>query len=207
MLQETLPDEAFVGDPLAKQSMYAGKELEPLYENDQLLDIDNYDYFAHNVPSASIDGETYNMCHFWSNFEIARLDFFRSKEYQDYFETLDRSGGFWKERWGDAPVHSLAAGLFLSPEQVHYFRDIGYRHTTIQHCPANAPGRQLPHMSYIRNATDREEIKEDEYWANPDPEVTNGVGCRCRCDTDLVEVEGKAGSCLSEWVDLVGGWV
>lgn len=206
-LQEELPDEAMIGDPSARKFMPAGKELESFDDDDQKLDIDNYDYFAHDVPQYSINGETYNMCHFWSNFEIARLDFFRSKEYQDYFETLDKSGGFWEERWGDAPVHSLAAGLFLSPEQVHYFRDIGYRHTTIQHCPANAPERQLPHVPYIRDPTDRQQIEEDDYWANYDPEVTNGVGCRCRCDTDVVEVEGKDGSCLGDWVDLIGGWV
>jgi len=49
-------------------------------------------------------------------------------------------------QWGDAPIHSLAAGALLSTKQVHYFRDYGYRHTTIQHCPANAPARQLPHI-------------------------------------------------------------
>jgi mannosyltransferase len=32
------------------------------------------------------------------------------------------------------------------------------------------------------------------------------VGCRCRCDTDIVDVEGKQGSCLNEWVDVAGGW-
>lgn len=206
-LQDSLPDEALLGDPNANKVLRAGQELNPEDENEQRLDIHNYDYFAHDVPPYSINGETYNMCHFWSNFEIARLDFFRSPEYQAYFEQLDRSGGFWTERWGDAPVHSLAAGLFLSPSQVHYFRDIGYRHTTIQHCPANAPERQLPHVPYIRDPADRKQIEEDDYWANFDPEVTNGVGCRCRCDTDVVEVEGKDGSCLSEWVDLVGGWV
>jgi len=46
----------------------------------------------------SMEGEIYNMCHFWSNFEIARLDFFRSKEYEDFFQMMDRSGGFWMER-------------------------------------------------------------------------------------------------------------
>lgn len=45
-----------------------------------------------------MEGEDYNMCHFWSNFEIARLDWFRSKEYNDFFEMMDRSGGFWMER-------------------------------------------------------------------------------------------------------------
>ena len=53
-----------------------------------LEDIDPYE----------MEGESYNMCHFWSNFEIARLDWFRSKEYNDFFNTMDRSGGFWMER-------------------------------------------------------------------------------------------------------------
>lgn len=50
------------------------------------------------VDPEAMEGETYNMCHFWSNFEIARLDWFRSKEYNDFFDMMDRSGGFWMER-------------------------------------------------------------------------------------------------------------
>lgn len=50
-----------------------------------------------------LDGE-YNLCHFWSNFEIASMDFWRSEPYTKYFETLDNTGGFFYERWGDAPV-------------------------------------------------------------------------------------------------------
>ena len=53
-----------------------------------------------DIDPESMDGETYNMCHFWSNFEIARLDWFRSKEYEDFFTMMDRSGGFWMERVG-----------------------------------------------------------------------------------------------------------
>ncbi|KAI9370584.1 nucleotide-diphospho-sugar transferase [Aspergillus egyptiacus] len=160
------------------------------------------------IDPETMEGENYNMCHFWSNFEIARLDFFRSKEYEEFFEMMDRSGGFWMERWGDAPIHSLAAGILLSPSDIHYFRDFGYRHTTIQHCPANAPARQLPRIPYLEMTTEdeRERIEEDEYWATPDPVKENGVGCRCRCDTDIVDVEGKQGSCLAEWVEVAGGW-
>jgi hypothetical protein len=36
-----------------------------------------------------------------SNFEIARVDFWRSKPYRAYFDHLDKSGGFFYERWGD----------------------------------------------------------------------------------------------------------
>lgn len=51
-----------------------------------------------DIDPEAMEGEKYNMCHFWSNFEIARLDWFRSKEYNDFFEMMDRSGGFWMER-------------------------------------------------------------------------------------------------------------
>lgn len=51
-----------------------------------------------DVDPEAMEGEVYNMCHFWSNFEIARLDWFRSKEYEDFFQMMDRSGGFWMER-------------------------------------------------------------------------------------------------------------
>ncbi|KAK3339749.1 nucleotide-diphospho-sugar transferase [Lasiosphaeria hispida] len=156
----------------------------------------------------AMEGEKYNMCHFWSNFEIARLSFFRSKEYEDFFQMMDHSGGFWMERWGDAPIHSLAAGALLAPRDIHYFRDFGYRHTTIQHCPANAPARQLPREPYLEMTTPdlRKRIEEDAYWEDFDTPKENGVGCRCRCDTDIVDVEGKEGSCLAEWVDVAGGW-
>lgn len=161
-----------------------------------------------DIDPEAMEGEKYNMCHFWSNFEIARLDWFRSKEYNDFFEMMDRSGGFWMERWGDAPIHSLAAGALLGPKDIHYFRDFGYRHTTIQHCPANAPARQLPRIPFLEQTTldEKKRIEEDEYWASYDSPKENGVGCRCKCDTDIVDVEGKQGSCLSEWVDVAGGW-
>ncbi len=32
----------------------------------------------------------YNLCHFWSNFEIGDLNFFRSRQYQTFFDYLDR---------------------------------------------------------------------------------------------------------------------
>ena len=129
-------------------------------------------------------------------------------------------------QWGDAPIHSLAAGALLSPKEVHYFRDFGYRHTTIQHCPANNPARgideHIPYygprhqpdakdVNYGTPALDRKDWKdwreEDEYWAKFDPPKENGVGCRCRCDTDIVDVEGKEGSCIPEWVEIAGGFI
>lgn len=80
-------------------------------------------------------GETYNGCHFWTNFEIASLELWRSNDYLKLFNYLDRQGGFFYERWGDAPVHSIAASLMLRKEDFHFFNDIGYRHSAYTHCP------------------------------------------------------------------------
>jgi hypothetical protein len=69
----------------------------------------------------------------WSNFEIADMDFWRGPAYTAYFNHLEANGGFYYERWGDAPVHSIAAALFLPQREIHFFEEIGYdiRHLTI----------------------------------------------------------------------------
>eukprot|EP01064_Diplonema_japonicum_P038277 TRINITY_DN9200_c1_g1_i1.p1 TRINITY_DN9200_c1_g1~~TRINITY_DN9200_c1_g1_i1.p1 ORF type:complete len:548 (+),score=42.16 TRINITY_DN9200_c1_g1_i1:60-1646(+) len=90
----------------------------------------------------------YTGCHFWTNFEIGSFKFFRNPKYSEYFDFLDRSGGFFYERWGDAPVHFLATMLFLRPDQIEYLEGIAYAHSTIFHipedpeyCPVNVPER------------------------------------------------------------------
>lgn len=142
-----------------------------------------------------IDREEYNLCHFWSNFEIARTDIFNSPIYEKYFEHLEASGGFYKERWGDAPIHSLAVGMLLNLEEIHYFRDIGYRHSQISHCPKNSPTNQLKH-DYTPVT------KEDKFWSKPDVAAENGVGCRCRCPKGARDIEDSGSSCLAKWGTL-----
>ena len=45
-------------------------------------------------------------------------------------------GGFYYERFGDAPVHTLSVALFGGgKERMWYFRDIGYQHDIARHCP------------------------------------------------------------------------
>ena len=39
------------------------------------------------------------------------------------------------QRWGDAPVHSIAAALFAPKNQLHFFNEIGYEHAPYTHCP------------------------------------------------------------------------
>jgi mannosyltransferase len=72
-------------------------------------------------PEHNIRANGYSTCHFWSNFEIADMGFFRGEAYTKYFEHLDRSGGFYYERWGDAPVHSIALALFEDKKNIHWY--------------------------------------------------------------------------------------
>lgn len=66
---------------------------------------------------------------------MGSLKWLRSQAYLDFFDHLDHAGGFFYERWGDAPVHSIAASLLLQRDEIHYFEDIGYRHFPFMHCP------------------------------------------------------------------------
>lgn len=88
------------------------------------------------------------------------MDFWRSEAYTRYFEYLEAKGGFYYEvrpcalpfvpeahrvrrkRWGDAPVHSIAVSLFAGRDQIHFFKDIGYRHSPFQHCPQGSDWRK-----------------------------------------------------------------
>ncbi|CAO3643195.1 unnamed protein product [Cunninghamella blakesleeana] len=80
----------------------------------------------------------YNNCHFWTNFQIADLNFFKSQQYMDYFNHIDQSGGIFYERWGDPVIHTLGATLFLTKNDIQFWDDICYRvANTFTHCPAD----------------------------------------------------------------------
>jgi len=67
---------------------------------------------------------------YYTNFEISKLDFWRSDKYAHFFNYLDRLGGIYKYRWGDAPIHTLAVSMFLPETKVYQFKDIAYKHQT-----------------------------------------------------------------------------
>lgn len=99
-------------------------------------------------PDADLDwlldpynGGDYNNCQFFSNFEVGDLRFFRGEANEKYFRWLDRGGGFYYERFGDAPIHTLSVAMFVPKREIWYFKDIGYQHDINRHCPPNASDR------------------------------------------------------------------
>jgi mannosyltransferase len=124
------------------------------------------------TPHTNPSGDRWNLCHYWSNFEIASLDFFRGEAYQSLFRHLDAQGGFYHERWGDAPVHSLAVHLLLPEGELHHFSDFGYHHEPFFQCPGNAPGEaQLPGNEALGTG-------RGAGWS---AESEGAIGCRCQC--------------------------
>src|SRR6218665_2187939 len=65
---------------------------------------------------------------FYNNFEISRLSLWFSADYQNYIQYIDGLGGIYYNRWGDAPIKSLAVSMFVPWNQTYHFKDIGYRH-------------------------------------------------------------------------------
>ncbi|KAK0707313.1 glycosyltransferase family 15 protein [Lasiosphaeris hirsuta] len=113
-------------------------------------------------------GDRWNYCHYWSNFEIADLDFFRGDAYQALFQHLDRTGGFYSERASPRPPY-LPRYPANPSKKLHHFADIGYYHEPFFQCPGNAPGGQLLNVTALGDS------------AQSSPESPGAIGCRCQC--------------------------
>ena len=189
---------------ILKQESKTDKDLAKIQKFKKMRNVFKDAYKMPDLMVDKIHDEEYNLCHFWSNFEIARTDLFLLQTYKDYFMHLERAGGFYKERWGDAAVHSLAVAMILSKEELHYFRDIGYKHSSHGHCPNNAPGKQLP---YVSGGFDD---YAPELWystflrgSQPDTPVKNGVGCRCKCPRRFKSIEDTSPVCVRRYAEVL----
>lgn len=72
----------------------------------------------------------------YNNFEIFKVDFYLSQEYQLFMNYTEHSGGFFYYRWGDAPVRTQASRLFMHPLRMKHFkpREVYYQHQYIKRC-------------------------------------------------------------------------
>lgn len=82
-------------------------------------------------PNARLTSQTdlqHRVLSFVSNFEVVSVPFMRSPEVQSFFRHLDDQHGWYRFRWGDAPVRFLELGLFASENAVAFFCDVQYEH-------------------------------------------------------------------------------
>lgn len=117
----------------------------------------------------------YNNCQFFSNFEVGDLNWFRGQANEKYFDWLDRGGGFYYERFGDAPIHTLSVAMFVPKSEIWYFRDIGYQHDINRHVrflvqsgsDADYPRRHCPSRSSHRCSCEPTTMDENFYKLVP----------------------------------------
>ncbi|GAA5942745.1 hypothetical protein JCM10213_005958, partial [Rhodosporidiobolus nylandii] len=63
----------------------------------------------------------WNMRMYYNNFEIVHRSLLESEPYQAYVDYLDHKKGFYVERWGDAPVRTLALSYLVPADKIISF--------------------------------------------------------------------------------------
>lgn len=54
---------------------------------------------------------------YYTNFEICKVEFFASKQWQSFFHEIDATGGFYLHRWGDHIFRFMGANVLLEKKQ------------------------------------------------------------------------------------------
>ena len=86
--------------------------------------------YAHVNPP-SVDGVTdkgWDHRTYYNNMFVTNVTLWTTAPMRPFLEYIDRQGGIYTNRWGDAPIHTVAVGLFLKSEQIHTFMDWNYYH-------------------------------------------------------------------------------
>jgi hypothetical protein len=77
---------------------------------------------------------------FYTNWFMADMSFFLTPPVSTVLDLIDKSKLMYTQRTGDLIIQSAMVRLFLSPVEVHWFRDFTYEHTTLggrTQCPQN----------------------------------------------------------------------
>ena len=65
----------------------------------------------------------------FNNFAISNVSLWRDNPIvRAWLQAVDRAGGIYRYRWGDAPIHTLALTQFIPREQIARLRYFGYFH-------------------------------------------------------------------------------
>lgn len=65
---------------------------------------------------------------FYTNFELGKMSWFLDKEYQEFYNHIDSSGGIYINRWGDAPIKKIGIDMLMDKKHQWPVADIAYQH-------------------------------------------------------------------------------
>ena len=105
---------------------------------DQTAPIESLWSTVRKWPQAKTKIEDIENFMFCSNFEVGDFSLYRDPDYINYFEYLDKSGGFYWELWNDAAVRSYYMIVKLNLKNtVYQFQNIVFGHLTFFHMAGN----------------------------------------------------------------------
>lgn len=90
------------------------------------------DFISKNNPSTFVNID--NIIEgkmFYTNFELGKIDWFKNSNYWSFYDSIDKSGGIYINRWGDAPVKYLGVTLFCEPNKIIPVKGFTYQHGAI----------------------------------------------------------------------------
>jgi alpha 1,2-mannosyltransferase len=97
--------------------------IEPAVQFDNPKVIEGlWDLFDTDIP----EGKMY-----YTNFELGKVSFFLDKEYQSFYHKIDKGGGIYTKRWGDAPIKYLGVNMFMNPKHIQPVRGFVYQHGAV----------------------------------------------------------------------------
>lgn len=114
---------------------YTASSANNLMEGDQKKTTNNLGFIL--APTLPEDHQTYRGCSFGGGFELASLAFFRSPQYQHFFNHIDSLNGIYYETWTEAAIKTVATSLFLETGQTHFFGDLAVSTPGQGNCPIN----------------------------------------------------------------------
>ena len=68
---------------------------------------------------------------FYTNFEIGNVKWFLTSPYMEFYNEIDKCGGIYTKRWGDAPIKFLGINLFMPKENIKPVSGFTYQHGAV----------------------------------------------------------------------------
>ena len=65
---------------------------------------------------------------FYTNFELGKVSWFLTSEYMNFYNYLDKTGGIYTKRWGDAPIKFLGISLLMDQRNISQIGGFVYNH-------------------------------------------------------------------------------
>lgn len=68
---------------------------------------------------------------YYTNIELGDADWLKNSNYYNYYKEIDRNGGIYIHRWGDAPIKYIGINMFCDPSKIIPLEGFVYQHGAV----------------------------------------------------------------------------